>query len=360
MYRVGAIEESGSDTNSSLESSSLNPDRGSKPKDSFRIESVDGLRGVAALAVCIFHFTNGNAGFFAAQPFIKSFGASGKYGVQVFFVISGFILPYAMARSNYELHKFPVFLQKRLIRLEPPYLAAIALAIATGYLSSLVPGFRGAGFGITAKQLLSHIGYLNVITNEPWLNPVFWTLAIEFQFYLFLGLIFPLLERLSGIQAFLCLVSLLPLGYLFPSKQFLFHHLPYFIIGMVVFWARAGKATLKPSAIAFAIGFIASFLATGITGCLAGALAGVAIWHVVRVPDWSLGLGKISYSLYLVHVPIGMRVINLSERFSTQVTFRLIAVAIAAAFSIGAAKLLWHFCEQPAQKWAGRIRYSTS
>lgn len=361
MYRVSTFEELSLETDKLKRRSISTSDNNSTIRNAFRIESVDGLRGIAALAVCVFHFTNGNTTFFAAHSAIKSVGALGEFGVQVFFVISGFILPYAMSNSGYRFSMFPVFVKKRLVRLEPPYLAAIVLVVTLGYLSSLVPGFRGVGLQLTVRQLLSHIGYLNVVTHEPWLNPVFWTLAIEFQFYLFLGLLFPLLDRLPGHHwTFLCMFPLLAIGYFFPSKEFLFHHLSYFFIGMVVFWAKVGKASFKLSVIGFGVGVAVSFFATGIIGCLAGALVGLAIWCVSNMPDWSLHLGKISYSLYLVHVPIGMRIINLSERFSTQVTFRLLIVVIATAFSIGVATLLWRFCEKPAQTWAGKIRYAAS
>ncbi len=322
-----------------------------------RIESVDGLRGVAALAVCVFHFTNGNKEYFAAYPMIKDIGILGEFGVQIFFVISGFILPYSLSKSHYHLSMFPAFVKKRLARLEPPYLVAIAVAIAISYLSSLTSGFRGAAFGITLRQLISHIGYLNVVTNEPWLNPVFWTLAIEFQFYLLLGLVFPVLNRVPSAEFFILLMLLLSLEYFFPSKQFLFHHLPYFFIGISVFWAKAQRLGPWLSTLAFVISVLTSFLIDGAIGCLAGALAGLAIWHIEASPIWLLNLGKISYSIYLVHVPIGMRVINLSERFSTQLAFRLLVVVIAITLSISVATLLWRYCEQPAQIWAGRIRY---
>ena len=65
-------------------------------------------------------------------------------GVTAFFVISGFVLPLSLSSNGYRLSDAPVFLLKRAVRLEPPYLATILLIVTLGYVSTLVPLFRGA------------------------------------------------------------------------------------------------------------------------------------------------------------------------------------------------------------------------
>lgn len=116
-----------------------------------RIEVVEALRGIAALAVAWFHFTNG--GQLLPDGWLKDSGRYGWLGVEIFFVISGFIIPYSMLRGGF---RFPrdvgVFVAKRLIRLEPPYLVAIAIVIVLGYLSALAPGFRGASPQVGGAQ----------------------------------------------------------------------------------------------------------------------------------------------------------------------------------------------------------------
>jgi peptidoglycan/LPS O-acetylase OafA/YrhL len=67
---------------------------------------LDGLRAISVIAVVFYH-----AGF--------SWMHGGFLGVEVFFVISGFIVPYSMVRANYGLSLWPRFMAKRLIRLEP-------------------------------------------------------------------------------------------------------------------------------------------------------------------------------------------------------------------------------------------------
>jgi len=93
-----------------------------------RVEIIDSLRGLAAFAVAWVHFTNG--GNLIQAGWLKTSGAYGWLGVEVFFVISGFIIPFSLYHSGY---RFPShvgrFIFKRILRLDPPYLVTIALTI---------------------------------------------------------------------------------------------------------------------------------------------------------------------------------------------------------------------------------------
>ena len=92
-------------------------------RDGTRVAVVNALRGLAALWVAWYHVTG------LLQPessLLATLGRYGFMGVQVFFVVSGFVIPYALHRAHYELPQFPRFLAKRLLRLHPPYLAVVA------------------------------------------------------------------------------------------------------------------------------------------------------------------------------------------------------------------------------------------
>src|SRR5262249_41982624 len=141
-----------------------------------------------ALSVCVFHLNFG---------ILRPWTSYCWLGVEVFFVISGFIVPYSMARAGYRLTLWPQFMMKRLIRLEPPYLVSIALVMVLGYASTMAPDFRGLPFDWQWPQLLAHIGYINAFVGWPWLNGVYWSLAIEFQFYMLIGLALPALLACS-------------------------------------------------------------------------------------------------------------------------------------------------------------------
>src|SRR5215471_12732327 len=134
---------------------------------SVRNTTVDTLRGLASLAVCWFHLTNGNPTFLA-NGILKSSGAYGWLGVEVFFVISGFVIPYSLYKGRYRISDIGRFICKRIIRLDPPYLVTIVLIIILAFVSAHLPGYRGGPFQIGAIQLILHLGYLNVFFGYPW------------------------------------------------------------------------------------------------------------------------------------------------------------------------------------------------
>jgi peptidoglycan/LPS O-acetylase OafA/YrhL len=108
------------------------------------------------------------------------------------FVISGFVIPYAMYSASYRITDgaWP-FLLRRIVRLEPAYIVSLFLAFVLAYAVARTPGYRGPPEP-SLKDFLLQFVYLAPWFDVPWLDDVAWTLAIEFQFYLFM-LIAPLL-----------------------------------------------------------------------------------------------------------------------------------------------------------------------
>src|SRR5919205_2516220 len=106
-----------------------------KEREQSRIEVLDFLRGVASLAVAVLHLTN----VLRADGLVRAVTSYGWLGVEVFFVISGFIIPYSLYKGGYDLRRFPVFVLKRVARLDPPYIATIVLILLLGVLSWYMP-----------------------------------------------------------------------------------------------------------------------------------------------------------------------------------------------------------------------------
>src|SRR5258708_6301357 len=144
-----------------------------KPSGQSRIYTIDSLRGIASLAVCWFHLTNANPTFLP-NGILKNSSYYGWLGTEMFFVISGFVIPWALHQADYELKSFGTFVEKRIIRGDPPYLVSIVIILALGFISSHLPGFRGEPFSVSPILVLLHLGYLNVFFGYEWLNPVFW------------------------------------------------------------------------------------------------------------------------------------------------------------------------------------------
>ncbi len=318
-----------------------------------RYETVEVLRGLAALSVLWFHLTNGNPSFLPNNSLLKSSGAYGYLGADLFFVISGFIIPYSLSVRNYSIHSDGLsFLLRRIVRIEPAYLVSAALMVVGQAASALTPGSNAAmpTSGVIASLAL-HVVYVAPWLDVPWLSPVYWSLAIEFQYYLAMLFFAPMLlsKRRASIYPFLIATAVLALA--IHDRRALFPFLPLFGLGFVRFLALRRVMTwveLSSWAVVF---FVLCWLTLGPHEAVTAALAfGFLLLPLDRpVPILSF-LGGISYSLYLVHVPVGGRIINLSTRLQSTTPVQLAAVASAVAASILAAYCFWRVIEKPSAR----------
>lgn len=315
-----------------------------------RVSVLTPLRGVASFAVLWFHFTQGNPDFLP-NGLIKSSGHYGWLGVEMFFVISGFVIPWSLYNSQYSLRRdWKRFVAKRIIRLDPPYLCSIAFIVALNW------AFHDQT--VTAPQLLAHLGYANAVMRYEWVNPVYWTLAIEAMFYVAVAIGFPYLARIDKSPLVYLLILTLP--FLVSDERWIIHYLPLFGMGIATFqflidrrqpWRYLGL-------------LIALTTVGGLVMSWPMAFAGLGTAVVIAsIPQWELRplawLGQISYSLYLLHLPIGGKIVNFGARYADSLLARLIVLAVAVAASLLGAWLLWRFVEMPAQRWSSAIRYGT-
>ncbi|MDF5731549.1 MAG: acyltransferase, partial [Rhizonema sp. PD38] len=147
------------------------------------IHTIDLLRGIAALMVVLVHFFGTG---FLENSVITKISSYGQHGVIIFFVISGFIIPYALSKKNYSLKNFNEFIIRRLARLNPPYYTSVFLTVSLYY---LFPQNEQPLFSLS--KMFLHLTYLVPFSGEIWYNNVYWTLAIELQYYLIIGLLYP-------------------------------------------------------------------------------------------------------------------------------------------------------------------------
>jgi peptidoglycan/LPS O-acetylase OafA/YrhL len=327
-------------------------------KESSRLNILDALRGIAALAVALFHFTN------AMPPtLLTSVTQWGWLGVSMFFVISGFIIPYALMKSSYEFPTdYGCFLLKRAARLHPPFLASLVLTILLWHLSALTPGFQGQAPNYTATQVALHAPLLNGVVGMSWIQPVYWTLAIELQYYLTIGLLMPLLS--AGRPSFWITVSSLLLSSLLPrvsadSNIWLWPYLPLFVTGILACFFLQKKISRNEFLIGLTFATAIAAKSLSPPEAATGALSALAIAFLHYAwPRRVLWLGAISYSLYLLHVPIGGRIINLTKRVGQEsLVMQLICVSGAVALSLLAAAIWFRFLEMPSQRLSSAIKY---
>jgi peptidoglycan/LPS O-acetylase OafA/YrhL len=347
-----------------------------------RLTFIDSLRGCAALAVVLYHMQEGGhvQGLAAIVPGLGALFSQGHLGVQVFFVLSGFVVAHATFGRKVDAAFMARFILRRSLRLDPPYWASMALVIALGVLSThFVPG---KSYPVPSLEVLAaHVAYLPVLLNQPLVNTVYWTLCLEFQFYICYVLLlwvaanaakFVSAERaFSGVLfAALLIADLWMVGSGPVNIPGLFlGHWFFFLSGVATWWAWHSSsreahviffAQMVCMVGVFAVARELALIVTAGTAFaiyMAGRKGQLSAWLSARP---ILFLGTISYSLYLVHNPIT----GAAYRAGYTLTGRspvleLLWSVIAILVCVIAATVFYRLFELPSMLLARRVK-STS
>ena len=311
---------------------------------------LDALRAVAALSVCLFHFSGGTLPKLIV-PATKLAFSKGYVGVDIFFVISGFIIPYSLVGKNHQIGDFSAFLKKRVLRINPPAYISILLVMGQWFLIDKVISQTSHYIGnLSWGQIINNLLFTVPFTNYKWISGIFWTLAIEFQFYLFIGLLFNVLFTRSlvwfvGLYLLASALSFLPHA---EAVGFL-HYSPLFALGgMALLWQQRRVSWGVYVASLFVFGALI-FWQMQIYSSLVGVGTAVAINSIkFRIPGFSF-LGKISYSLYLMHVLIGTTAEFVLTKLlpPTSDARKMLLTAICLLLAIGGSYLFYRIVELP-------------
>lgn len=329
---------------------------GQEGKKSYLV-GLDALRAVAALSVCLFHFSGGMLPKLVV-PATKVAFSKGYLGVDIFFVISGFIIPYSLVGKNHRIAGFFGYIKKRILRINPPAYVSILLILGQWVFIDRVINHNLTFTGsLSLGQIVNNLLFTIPFTNYKWISGIFWTLAIEFQFYLFVGLLFNVLFNRSvawfvGLYLLLAALSFLPRT---EAVAFL-HYSSLFALGGVALLWQQKRVPL--------IGYVAGLLVfgglvfwqLGIWAALVGIGTAVAINSIkFRMPGFSL-LGKISYSLYLMHGLIGTTAefVLIKLLPPTSDARKLLLTAICLLVAIGGSYLFYRLVEQPFMRMASQ------
>ncbi|WP_244522064.1 acyltransferase family protein [Bradyrhizobium embrapense] len=298
-----------------------------------RYAKIDGLRAIAALGVMVEHMfgdllrqTPPAAGpMNAAGDLLVQNVSLGRFGVALFFLISGFVVPFSIGGER-PLFQFAV---SRAFRLYPALWLALAVLASMAWLAGEPP---------RAATVLANMTMAPALFGQPWLSPIYWTLFVELAFYVLIALLFSVgaLRRvgvLSILSLALAIATALPVqlrihGIANLPVQYLGMHLSFLFLGLLLrLWLvervpGASVAALAlilaqivavPSVAAFSLARGDNFIMEGLTPVLAAyALALVVFLAAVRFDrPRSLLLsrtGLISYSMYLLHWPVNVTV----------------------------------------------------
>lgn len=279
------------------------------PVDSSRVSALDGLRGIGALAVVVFHYLDRGP---SLHPEIgERFTAFqfGSYGVDLFFIISGFVIFMSLRRST--LRRFTL---SRLIRLYPVYWLCVGITFA------VIAVFGLGGREVSPLAALVNLTMLQSYVGVPHVDGAYWTLAVEIAFYAQCGLLLALglikqrsldwvLPLWLAISAAVLIASSVLSSPILSVLRQAFGWSPLFIIGIALycFWTgdrRFRLIALVPLSVAVIVlrdpvEAIATVVLIALT---AFALWGPQFGLTSRPLRW---LGGISYALYLLHQNIG-------------------------------------------------------
>jgi len=339
---------------------------------------IEGLRGIAILLVLLFH---------AGLPWTPG----GFVGVDVFFVISGFLITGKLWRESQQPGGLNItrFYAWRIRRLLPAALVAVALILLVGLLiaapldrSELAADGAASALSIANMRFIGSVDYFAATSSpSPFLH--FWSLSVEEQFYLVWPALIVLLTWRGGESRRLIAALLIGVVASFALSMWLtdasparaFYLLPtrvwqlgvgglLALIGVMGTSRRAGAlAWAGLAAVAVAgVALTAEMPYPGLAALLPTAGA-VALLYGGAAPSGPARLlaaaplrflGKISYSLYLWHWPLLVLPIMFLERALTGVE-----IVASVAVAIGVSRLSWRFVEQPF-RYGDRSRRATS
>lgn len=361
-------------------------------EDQHRFRTLDGFRALAILLVIGFHYfvrwtppDNGTSLYpygsaFSSFPMFRY----GYLGVQIFFIISGFVITMTLFRSR----SIGNFARKRFARLFPTMLLCSALTFS---LLHLLPQ---AAFQISWRNFLPSLTFTDPILWRKIVGPsvgpidgVYWSLFVEVKFYFWAAVLyFGLRQRnffegvLVGFGLLISLMASMHMLHL-PHQwllEFVFAapYLPWFISG-IAFYAlhsaprsRLGWLLLGESVVAL---LISSSKSGTLTVDAAALMLGYAMFLAMLYrPLWVrwfasgpvAAVGMASYSLYLLHQEIGVALLQWLNRagwLQGSAWLGLLSAGALAALMVGVSLAIYRFWEVPAKvfllRWQPRFAW---
>ncbi|MFF2953900.1 acyltransferase family protein [Kitasatospora sp. NPDC057965] len=337
-----------------------------------RLYALDGMRLIAALTVVSFHWTAyvGIPGVWPGKtprevlPTLNHIASYGWLGVELFFVISGFVI----CMSCWGKRPGDFFVS-RVIRLYPAYwtgvaLTTVVLLTATEYARS------GAADGLDASRVLANLTMLQEPFGVHHVDGVYWTLWAEMKFYLLFsvvvvrGLTYRRVVAFCGIWAVAGALSV-PAQIPLLTTLAMPDQAPFFIAGIAMFlmyrfgpnlllWGIVGFSwmlalsrinsikVLYESVLGYPLSWnvIAGVMTLAIALVLAAALG----WFNWASWKWLTIAGALTYPVYLIHQEIGWTIIHFAQTKGLGVRG---ALAVALVIVLATAWLIHRLVERP-------------
>lgn len=312
-----------------------------------RLKELDTLRGFAALNVVLFHYTTRYRELYHHKYPVEFDWIYGHYGVELFFVISGFVIFMTLHKVK-DVREFAI---KRFVRLFPTYWICLILTVVFTFLLK-----SGEMNKITFTQLLINITMIQGVFEVPDIDGAYWSLLPELFFYGFVAFIYaigclPKTKIVAVIWLALMVLNqmgLLPFGAYFLNLKYGM----FFLSGMLFYELRFNKS----DAIIHLLIALCLIIAVWINNLPASlyvftgifALFYLFIYDKLRILNFPplLFLGYVSYPLYLLHQNLGFYLMNILKVY---ISSEILVIILSILTMIGLAWLVVKIVEKSMQ-----------
>lgn len=341
------------------------------------------LKAGAAQLIVLHHLAFYGPMADAARPLMPSLidwmNHNGRIAVQAFLVISGFLVAKSLAPGAYPGVIHPLgTIWRRYIKLAPPFIVAMLLAIGASALARTWMVHDSISAPPNLSQLMAHVLLLHSVLGYESLSAGAWYVAIDFQLYALITCLLWAASRVGGARPSRWLMPVVvTLGV---SISLLYCNrdadwdvwAPYFFgsygLGILAWWASDPRRPMRstavlllmmavPTVIALALDFRSRIAVAAIVACVLFLFCRTRLssyanqgWTVINY------VGKISYSIFLVHFPVCLVVNAAFTRFvPPEAGLQALGVLCAWSASIAAGAVFFHCVEAPLGRVLGKL-----
>ncbi len=313
-----------------------------------RLLFIDSLRGLAAFAVVVYHFTTVYR-YLYGHNFSDAYDFNyGNYGVELFFMISGFVIYFSFSK----IKNGQEFLFNRIIRLYPAYWVCLLITFGC------VQYFGLPGLETSFTDMLVNLTMFQKLVGVPDVDKVYWSLFSEWMFYLLMLLLFVTKQMdkilyVGAVWVVLNFINIQVFQLPVADRLLNLYHGVFFYSGILFYLLVAKQKPQKVVLTHLAITFLTALLIYLNRSWLeAGIVAGIYLVFYLCVTgrlDFLVNrvflfLGTVSYPLYLFHQNIGYIVIDQTRDYFGD---SVLVIVPPIVLSLICAYLITAYIEQP-------------